>query len=105
MGRQKIVIALVHPKQDYQTVGDLQNDKDLSLCDIDWDINALKEAYGNTYAKELSEYDVFYLDTRKGDYDRVYASSGYPPYLTARVTRLKTPSEILSEYIKIRDAN
>ena len=95
-------IDITHKQQDYETIGDLQN-TDLALCNEENDITELKAYYGKKYAKGLSDYDGFFISAINGDYVRIYGYSGAIPYLDSKVTRLKTPSEIIKEMIAAKN--
>ena len=92
-------MELLHPVQDYRTVGDLQDDEKLTL---EQDPSCLREYYGKEFAKEMAEFGCFFLDASDGDYDRVYGCYSSIPWLLSSVVRIKTPSEIIAEHINNR---
>ncbi len=101
---KKLNVELVHPTQDYRTVGDLQEDAKLILMDVDSDIQALKDDYGEEFVEELSGFGCFFVEEKEGEFARLYGCSSSVPWLNQSVTRLKTSSEIVAEYISKRDS-
>lgn len=94
-------IDITHKQQDYETIKDAQNDKDLFVLEGD-DKESLWREYGRKF-KTIKEYDGFLVHVIGGDYIRIYGFSGGIPELHKTLTRLKTPSEIINEMVATKN--
>ena len=62
------------------TVRDIQEDKDWTLVDVDYDVEAVKEHLGKD-TPFLDDFDLFYVKIDHGEYTDILAMENTVPWL------------------------
>ena len=60
-------------------IRDIEVRKDLTLVDIDHDVDSIKEYFGNN--EDINEFDGFFVKVDEGDYLEIYGFYGNIAYL------------------------
>jgi len=69
------------------TVRDLQNREDLIFTNVDYDVEEIKEYFGNRPA--VRNCDSFFVKVENGEYTEVYCMQGIVPHLDKTVCKIE----------------